>query len=373
MASTTVLVSEDHIRWFRVRRSGLVQPLGSAEEAAGSLVGIQAQILPAAGLALWNRTVGLTHSRLDHLLHRERSLVKLWGQRGTLHLYPSAQWPLIYAALSGRRPWSERQLARNGGDLAAYQATIDRLALLLRERETMGRSDLREVDLPLDEHHLSPWGGIFAGLVQRGYACHAGQRGGEGRFAHREVWLPDLEWRPPATLDANAELLRRYLAAYGPATLADFAYWRGATLAEARTWLAKLDGQVATVEANGQTKLILHADLDDLRTPPPEPDAWPVRLLYRFDPFLLATKDKTWVVDPEHYNRVWRPAGHIEGTLLVHGRILGTWRYDRRGRGLVITIQPFRRLNRGLRRAVMEQAAGVASYFGLPLTAVVVM
>lgn len=360
-------LSAEQIRWFRLRRSGLVEPFVSPEVAAGILAGVQAQILPAAGLALWNRTAGLTYPAFDDLLHRRRSLVKLWGQRHTLHLYPSDEWPLIHGALAGRLTWWERQAAKNGVDPAAYQATLAGLASLLRERGTLGRSDLRAADLELDEEHFSSWGGIFASLVREGHACHAGQVGNEGRFAHREYWLPDLVWNPPPSLEANAELARRYLAAYGPATVQDLAYWRGATVADARRWLAVLGDEVTEVEVEGQALLALHNDLELLNETPPLREAWPVRLLYRFDPLLLGVKEKSWVVDPAYYSRVWRPAGHIEGSVLEHGRIIGTWRYDWKGRDLAVSVFPFNAWPEYVRAAAESHAAGVAAFFEVKL------
>ncbi|MBE7550737.1 MAG: winged helix DNA-binding domain-containing protein [Anaerolineales bacterium] len=360
-------LSAKQIRWFRLRRSGLVEPLASPEAAAAALAGVQAQILPAAGLALWNRTTGLTYPAFDDLLHRRRSLVKLWGQRHTLHLYPSHEWPLIHGALAGRLTWWERQAVKNGIDPATYRATIVRLAALLQERGTLGRSDLRAAELDLDEEHFSSWGGIFASLVREGHACHAGQVGNEGRFAHREYWLPDLAWNPPPALEANAELARRYLAVYGPATVQDLAYWRGASVSEARRWLAALSDEVTEVEGEGQALLALRADIEVLHETPPLREAWPVRLLYRFDPLLLGVKEKSWVVDPAHYSRVWRPAGHIEGTVLEHGRIVGTWRYDWKGRDLAVSVFPFDPWLEHVRTAVASHAAGVAAFFGVEL------
>ncbi len=358
-----IKLSATHLRWFRLCRSGLVEPFASPEEAASVLAGVQAQILPAAGLSLWNRTKGLTYQGFDDLLHQKRSLVKLWGQRQTLHLYPSQEWPLIHGALAGQPTWWER----NNADLAAHQAMIAQLAELLRQRGTLGRGDLRATDLNLDEGHLSAWGGIFASLVRSGLACHAGQEGNEGRFAHRDYWLPDLEWNPPPPVEANTALARRYLRVYGPATAQDFAYWRGAKVGDARRWLAALGDAVTEVEVNGQILLALRADVDTLRETSPEREAWPMRLLYRFDPLLLGLKDKSWIVDPAFYNRVWRPAGHIEGTLLEYGRIVGTWRYNRQGSGLVVSVFPFNSVAPHVRAAVEGHVAGVAEFLGLPL------
>jgi hypothetical protein len=353
------------MRWFRLQRSGLVTPFATPEAAAAALFGIQAQILPAGALALWNRTIGLSEDGFNHLLYTERTLVKLWGQRGTLHLYASRDWPLLCAARSINRTWNEQQVADEEG--ARHEALVEQVAALLKERETLGRSDLRAAGLELDDHHYSAWGGIFADLVRRGYACHAGRVGNEGHFAHRERWLPDLTWHPPGADEANIEVMRRFFAAYGPATIQDFSYWRYVPLAHIRPWQQTLAAELTEVEVEGRPMFVLRSGLDELLAQPPERAAWPIQMLYRFDPYLLAHKDKGWVTDSDFYKQIWRPAGHIEGIVLAHGRAAATWRYDRKGRGLVITVAPFKKLPRSVQRAVEQRAPQIALFFGAPL------
>lgn len=357
------------VRWFRLTRSGLVAPFATPELAASALGGVQSQILSAAGIALWNRTGGaLTESDLDARLHDTRTLVKLWAQRGTLHLFPSSEWPLIHGARADRRSWWARRVAKYGSDEhERYEAIVARVIALLEARGTLGRSDLRAADFEVPEWLLSSWGGIFAELVGRGVACHAGQVGNEGRFAARTQWLPDLDWAPPPAESANIELARRYLRTYGPATAHDLAYWRGRGVGEARRWLGALGDEVVPVEVAGQAMLALRTDLSVLQAPPPPVEAWPVRLLGRFDPLLLGHKAKGWLVAPANYGQVWRPAGHIEGTLLLHGRIEGTWRYRRASRGLTITLVPFAPLPAAIHSAVAAEAERLATFFALPL------
>ena len=163
------------------------------------------------------------------------------------------------------------------------------------------------------------------------------------------------------------ELTRRYLRAYGPATVRDLMYWRGALVGNARRCIAEMGDEVVEVSVSGQPMLALRADLDALNEKPPARREWPVRMLYRFDPLLLGIKDRSWLMEPRYYKRVSRPAGHIEGTLLEHGRVVGTWRYDRADNGLAITVYPFAPLPRQVRKAVEENAVGVAQFFGLPL------
>jgi hypothetical protein len=369
--AATLDLTLDQVRRFRMERSGLIHPMESAESVARTLVGVQAQILPAAGLALWNRTTRLTNTRFEDLLFNRRSLVKLWGQRGTLHLYDSDDWPLLHGAHAGSRTWWERQAEQENHDMQTYHSRIEAVANALRERESMGRGDLKALELDLPEELYSPWGGIFADLVRRGFACHAGRMGNEGQFAHRERWLPNLEWNPPEPDAANIEFARRYFAAYGPALADDFAYWRGARLLLGRRWVAALGDELVEVRADGTPMLALRRDLDHLAALPDRSDTLPVRMLYRFDPLILAHRDKGWVADPNAYARIWITSGHINGIVLHRGKAVATWRYDRKGKGIVVIVSPFKPLPRAVTDRLMRHSEGVAHFFGVPLADVV--
>jgi hypothetical protein len=352
-----------------MRANGLVEPFADAETASSKLAGVQAQIVPAAGLSIRARTRGFTHAQLERMLYDDRTLVKLWGQRHTLHLYPTSEWPLVHAAMSVRETWWERQVRQHGGDLDVHRAMVDRIERLLRRRRTLGRSDLRSAKLGVSDEMLSSWGGVFAELVRRGHAVHAKPEGSEGRFAHRTHWARDLAWTPPEAEDANVRLVQRYLHAYGPSSIQDVAYWRGCRVGDAARWVRRLGGSVATVEWRGRDCFVLSDDLEALVAKPPSKDEWPTRMLYRFEPYLLAHREKGWAVPDAHYARVWRPAGHIEGIVLAAGSAVATWRYERDHRGFVIDVRPFARLARNVVRAVETESEDVARYFGVRCTA----
>ena len=368
MSNSPLAVDPAQVRWFRLRRSGLITPFATPEAAAQALAGIQAQIHPAAGVALFNRTAGLNHAHYETLLFADRTLVKLWGQRGTLHVYATTDWPLVCAMLAERKSWWGRTAERTD-TLDAYAELVTHTEALLREKGVMGRSDLRASGLITNEDHLSPWGGVFADLVRLGHACHAA-RDGEGLFAHRTVWRPDLVWELPDADAANLEVFRRYLRAYGPATIQDFAYWRGGGKIEAaRRWQAAIADELITVSVDGVEMFLLRADIDDLLAPAEELRGT-VRMLYRFDPLLLAHKDKSWIVPAAHHKQVFRIAGHIEGVVLDAGVAVATWRYVRKPGGLVITLEPFTRLSQRVRRAVEKRAQPIARFFDLPLAGI---
>ena len=85
------------------------------------------------------------------------------------------------------------------------------------------------------------------------------------------------------------------------------------------------------------------------------------------DPLLLATKDKSWLIDERDYKKVWRAAAHVEPVVLARGRIVGTWRYDRRARGLDVSVRPFAQLPGAVERSVEREAGGIADFLGIPL------
>ncbi len=372
MATTPISLTLDQVRRFRMERSGLLTPFATPEAAASALVGVQAQILPAAGLALWNRTRTLDNARFEAAIFTQRTLVKIWGQRGTLHLYPSAEWPLIHAARAVNQTWWERRAAQGvHGELDRdYRHKVEAVAEALRTQESMGRTGLRALELELHDDFYSGWGGIFADVVRLGYACHAERIGGEGHFAHREVWLPDLAWNPPDPEAANLELVRRYLRTYGPATAVDVGYWRGEYVGPVRGWLETLRAELVTVQVDGEEALI-HADdapaFEALAAMRKAADGLPMRMLYRFDPLLLAHRSRAWVVDEAYHKHVARPAGHVEGVVLHRGKAAATWRYDRVPAGLLITVSPFKALPRAVTQRIPRQAEGIARFFALPL------
>ena len=134
-----------------------------------------------------------------------------------------------------------------------------------------------------------------------------------------------------------------------------------------KRWIEAAGNRCVTVEVDGREHWCRREDLDDIAVKPPPAARWPVRLLYRFDPMLLATRDKSWLIDDEHYKKVWRAAAHVEAVLLVRGRIAGIWRYDRKARGLVVRVSPFARLSATVSRAAEKRAAAVAAFLGLDL------
>jgi Winged helix DNA-binding domain len=166
----------------------------------------------------------------------------------------------------------------------------------------------------------------------------------------------------------RADLVRRFLRAYAPASVQGFADWSGVSPTEARSAVAALDDEVVELHLDGQPGrvLALAIDLERLRSPSAIEG---LRLVPAGDPFLHQRDRATLVPDPALRRLLWRPAG-APGLVLVDGRPSGTWRHTQRGRRLSVVVEPWVGLTAGHRREVEGEAANLAACQGLDQTRV---
>lgn len=329
---------------------------------------MQGQLPAASDLAFWNRTKGCSRAELERARLVEKSLVRFWGQRNTVHVYRTSDWPFLHTAFGEHRSLTRGRLEK-AGLLGDFQRVVKRIGNRLRAGEELTYKDVKAKKLQEMQKKWVVSYVVYMELVRGGAACHGPDRGNESTFVHRENWLPGLDWSPPTAEEAYPELARRYLAAYGPARDKDLAFWYGAGTTKAKRWLAAAGEDLTTIEIGGETHWMLRADAKELAAKPPAAGKWPVHLLYRFDPLVLGTKDKSWLIDEEHYKEVWRPSAHVEPVLLVHGRIAGTWRYDKKSRGLHVLVRPFAQLTQPIAKAAEKRAREVAGFLGTDLAA----
>jgi hypothetical protein len=159
-----------------------------------------------------------------------------------------------------------------------------------------------------------------------------------------EVFVPD---------EARAEVLRRYLAAFGPSTKRDLAAWSMMKVPEISRSLELLEPLVRSRDELGRELL------DVPRAPLPDPGTpAPVRFLPKWDNVLLAWADRTRIL-PERYRKtVIKVNGDVLQTFLVDGFVAGTWSDD----GGRVVVEPFEKLSRGTLREVKEEAARLEAF-----------
>jgi len=350
---------------WRMRRHHLVQcgPASDLLSVIGDICGLHAQLMSSAELSLWARLDGLERDAVDHGLWTQRALVKLWAMRGTLHLLPSHELGMWVAALSTYtnrgmtgHPEIDELCEAVGRALAGRLLTRDDLASEV-ERATGSQQ--------LAEWVRFSWGSYIKPASFRGQLCFGPSEGTSVTFTSPATWVPGGFDTPDPT-DALCEVTRRYLAAYAPATAADLGlWWGGFGPAPGRRMLAALGDEAVEIDVEGQRAWALARDVPAL-TGATAPET--ARLLPAFDPWVAgASRSNPALLDPRHKARVYRPQGWLSPVLLVDGRIAGVWKHTRKGRRLLLEIEPFETLPTWAHGQLEAEAERLATFLDATL------
>jgi winged helix DNA-binding protein len=306
------------------------------------LLGMQAQEPQAPYFGLWNRIDRFEPERLSELV-ADRAAVRGWLMRCTIHLVTARDyvglWPLMAPVLAGgfRGSAYSKQLAgvdieslvRAGrAHLAEHPSTRAELSRALAKRWP----DADAASLAYAINLLSP-------VIQqppRGLW----RRSGQARCRTADDWL-GLE------LDADpepGELIRRYLSAFGPGTVADMQAWSGLTRLHAVIGRIRPSLRTFTTEDDVELFDVPDAPLADPNAPAPP------RLLAPFDNVILAHADRSRIIDGQHRTTLLRD--RLMRAFLIDGFVAGTWRLDDDG----LTLAPIGRLGKTDRAALIAEA-----------------
>ena len=353
-------------------------PGGSLFAVASRLCGLHAQVLSSAELTAWARVEDLARGTVSQALWEDRTLVKTWAMRGTLHLLPAAELPLWHAALGTSRRYLRPALWKKHFGITMDE--LDRLNEAIRgalEGRLMTREELvgevarlmgsAEFAAKLAE---SSWGTVLKPAAFAGYLCFGPSLGQRVRFTRPDTWLAARGRTPGPPIDpqaATAEVTRRYLAAYGPATYHDLARWWGTSggVSTARQWIASLGEEVCAVEVEGSRAWMLASDAREVGDFQPLRS---VRLLPGFDQYVVAaSRHAEQLLDGGLRSQVYRPQGWISPVLLVNGRMAGTWRHEITGSRVAVVVEPFAPAPAWIRRGAEREAERLAAFLGGPL------
>jgi len=349
---------------FRLARHHLLRraPRGALLEVASAIGGAQAQVMSAAELQLVTRSRAKV-ADVRAALWTDRTLVKTWLIRGTLHLIPAADLP-IYSAAMRNLMWTPawfKWLRMNERELDALVAAMgDALSDEPMTKEELTARVGRGRPKHIREAISGSWGSLLKPAARRGLLAFGPSRGTNVTLVNPRHWLRG--WKDVDTDEASAELARRYLRAYGPATKKDFVRWFG-YLRRGRVdpWPA-LAEELVDVDVEGTRLQILAKDARALaRTAPPRS----VQLLPPFDPYLMGHSSRDHLFDKVHRWKVSRVAGWISAVVLVDGRVEGTWTHARSGETLVVNVAPFAALSASTQREIGARAEDLASALGL--------
>jgi hypothetical protein len=297
---------------------------------------MQAQWPPAPYVGLWSRVDGFKRESLERALARG-DVVKATVMRGTLHLISRRDYPVFWTLLHEKGFWADEEAIERGIQVAHT----------LRERAplTFGEAiaHLRE------EHGLDQtaaqrtW---FVARIRAHLLHHPETARWNARPEARFVAVDEPELVDKVA--ASAAVVRRYLAAFGPAAKADIARWGGLKVGEFAPGLEALEPLRRFRDEDGRELV----DLQRTRLPTADTPA-PVRFLPKWDNVILGFDDRRRILPDELKTAVIAKNGEVAQTVLVDGVVAATWRADKTGK---VTVTPFAPLPRRVRTEVDAEA-----------------
>jgi DNA glycosylase AlkZ-like len=348
----------------RMARHALAEPaadLGPAD-IAGLVCGAHAQVLSAAELSIGRRIAGATRADVQRALWQERTLVKTFGPRGTIHLLPTADLPMWTGALSAlpasvpKHPdgvrfapgQAEEVIAAIGAALADTELTVEELTEAIA-----GRAGSWAVERTMEAfgERWPRWRQLTSTAAHRGMLCFGPDRGRRVTYTNPHRWLPGF--RPAEGGPALRTLVTRYLYAYGPATPAHFARWLGIPPRYATGLFGQLASELERVEVDGELGWIVAGDTGT----PAQPHRG-IRLLPYFDAYVVAGQPRERLYPGAAATRALTPAGQAGNypVVLIDGMVGGVWHQRRSGRTLTITVELLRALTARQRRELDDEA-----------------
>ncbi|HSL63840.1 MAG TPA: winged helix DNA-binding domain-containing protein [Gaiellaceae bacterium] len=340
-----ISAGERRARLARRHRLGPANGAGDPVEASRSVVALHSTDPVTVYLSVRARTDGVLPADVERALYDDRTLVRVLAMRRTLWVVPRDLLPVVLAAAT--RTVAERERRRLEGFVrdsgisarpAAWLARAEKAALAAVEARGEAFSTDVARDVPMLAKKLRLGAGtrwettqsaavrVLPQLAMDGKLVRGRPRTGWSNGQYR--WVPAGAWLggPVEQLEpaaAQAELLRRWLAAFGPGTETDLRWWTGWTARETRASLAAVAHEA--VDLGGATGFVLAGD--DEPVEPLEPWA---ALLPTLDPTTMGWKERDWYLGP-HAGVLFDSNGNAGPTVWWDGRVVGGWGQRRDG------------------------------------------
>jgi len=317
-------------------------------DALEQVAGLQAQYAPSPYVGLWSRLADFRRDDLTRALE-ERRAVQATLLRVTIHVVSAADYsPFTEAVRASRQEWWDRAVR---GQLKGVD--MEAAADLVRERLAAGPARQTELRELLTDKGFPREAWIGVGLrvdMVRVPPSGTWERRRADLYSLADDWLGPWRVDPAEALE---HLVRRYLAGFGPATLADLGSWAGMALTPLRPVLERVGTRRFRDAEGGELFDLPGAPLPDPETPAPP------RFLSTWDANLLVHARRTQLLPERHRGRIFHTrAPQSFPTFLVDGSVAGTWRYQD-GR---IELEPFDPLPRPTRRALEDEADRLALF-----------
>ena len=348
----------------------------SVAEAAAAVFVLHATDVASMFLQARARMSRSSPAQIERELYEDRSVLRMLAMRRTLFLVPISDVPIVEAAAS--QAIAERERRRTiamlteagiGPDPAALLDELEAIGLAaVRSRGEATTAELTALDPRLGQKMRIAVGKPYEATmsVSQKVFLHLALDGKIGRGRPRGTWIgthvrwsPIERWLPDGIApmpvdDARAELVRRWLRAFGPGTRDDIKWWTGWTLGATRKALEAIDAVEVDLDDGGRG-YVLPDDLEP--SAPPEP--W-VALLPALDATTMGWKDRDWYLGG-YRSKLFDTAGNAGPTIWVDGRIVGGWAQRRSGEIVPLLLED---VGTETRQAIDKEVARLAKWIG---------
>lgn len=318
----------------------------SVPAAIERLVGLQAQLASAPYVGLWTRLRDFQREDLAKEIE-SRKVVKATMMRATLHLCSTDDYARFRATLKPLLIGAAGEIAkRRGGDfdmdkvLKAARKFIGEKPRTFAEISDMLTSLMPDHDVGAMRYSVRTHIPLVQVPINTGWSYS-----NKPEFTLAESWIG----RPISPEDNLRDLVFRYLAAFGPASVTDAQTWLGMKLKET---FEKLRPELQTYRGEGRTELF---DLPELSLPAEDAPA-PVRFLPEYDNLLLSHSNRTRVIADEYRSKVYLPGLRVAATILMDGFVRGVWKIEKTKTAATILIEPFDKLSKKDCAALTDEA-----------------
>ncbi|HVH65276.1 MAG TPA: winged helix DNA-binding domain-containing protein [Candidatus Acidoferrum sp.] len=338
------------------------------ETVLRDVCGLQAQVLSAAALGLRARSSGLRTRDVTVALNEDRSIVRTWLMRGTLHLVAAddLRWMLgvlgpVFAA------GNQARHAELGLDAELKHRGVTAIRRILARSGPLTRYEivdrLRSHGINLDPRTQAPIH-LIAHAAFQGVLCLGPERDrDEPTYVLIDDWIDAKQEKSPK--NPLGEFARRYFAAYGPASVDDLVGWSGLPVASARSALAAARASLSEVTIGARPAFIVKSRAVQLRDRAPSKPA--IRLLPAFDTYLLGYRSRDLAVPVTLQRRLQRGGGWLHPAVVVNGRAVAAWSLKGMSQRGHVLVEPVEALPANVSDLIAEEVADIGRFLDMDL------
>ncbi len=347
----------------RLANQGISRPIsGSPADVVAWLGAVQAQDYYGAKWALGLRLRGATDEVVDRAFN-EGAILRTHLLRPTWHFVTPDDIRWLLTLTAQRVHIANAPLYRRlEMDDTLFRHTNTVLTKALQGGGQLTRDELQGVlrghGIAVDDGQRMAYIMMHAELG--GVVCSGARRGKQFTYTLLDERVPQVKALNHE--EALAELTRRYFTSRGPATVYDYAKWSGLTVAQARRGLEAVGDELEHETTNDR-------DVWSPRLPRPADDAAPrAHLLSIYDEYISGYRDRDDIIEAHHAEVLRETGAALQYTIVIDGKLRGTWRRTIQRGAVNVEIRPFTPLTQPDRDAIADAARRYGEFLDLPVS-----